>query len=252
MPIPQFKAADRKQLGKLGVSPSQIEQLQYALVHVRLTLSAKPTRNGTISLLDDIAKLSADLSRKLETLAAPPDPEHGLAHAMIEEQYWTTSGREFDDGPSSSHHLLPRLAALGAAAIAARDQVENSKQTRQRTAHLGPIGWIDSALLNGWIRDQGPRVRNSPGDGTLAGMIADAKANPPMAPYPKYLLPSKAAKSPFREIAGICYRAVGGNEDPVRAIENFLTWKRKSHREMILRLEAGIAEADRKARRKKK
>lgn len=236
MARPKFSDADKEKLRRLGVSEEQTNCLQVALVNIRRVVSARPTRSGTKALLKDIEDLAGELSRKLSALVTQPSPEYGWAYLLVEERYWNLPERQEDDGGMVPLHLVPRLSALANVAKSAHDSIPKG-QTRQTQADPRAIRWIDDALLSGWLREQHDPV------GT----------DRPLPPYPKDFAVSKAEKSKFRAIAGICFSAIGGNADPLRAIEAYLAVERKQRKEMLSKIEAEIApKANRNGRPKKR
>lgn len=240
--LPDFSDDDKKRLRQLGVVDEQLAELRYALIIVRMTVAPKATKNGTKALLVEIRALSDKLDRKLMSLISQPSAEHNLTHALLEERYWLIDDRQDDIGPTISSHLIPRLRALSTCASDALDSLPNNP-TRNRSADPAPIKRIAAALLHGWIKSQGSRVRTTPENETLADMIAEAKASPPQPPYPDAFQPSVSENAPFREIAGICYRTVGGNPDPERPIKSFLSRQKKTREAAMAALEEGIRSA---------
>jgi hypothetical protein len=100
-------------------------------------------------------------------------------------------------------------------------------QRRHRTARIDPVRRIDEALLRGFTRGH-------------------------TMPFPPYLL--RASSSPgsqFREVVGICYRAIGRNDDPERAIKAYIHWRKELDRESRVRLGIPVkVDSPRPARRK--
>lgn len=240
----KFSQEDRQRLQELGVSDHQIFRLQQALPFVRVFANKNSyAPNAEIAeILLDIQKHANGLSKRLTALITRPSAAHGAAHGLIEERYWVGERWE-DEGPTSSHHLLPRLKALEGAAEAASASLPPGRPSRRKTADPRPIRHIDEALRQGWLRDQGSRVRSSRGDESLVEMLEDARATIPLPPYPKTFCPSTATSRAFREIVGICYQSVGGTADPRAAIENYLKAEREIRKEARAALEEGIKSA---------
>jgi len=240
---PDFSAADRRRLAELGVVDAQVTELRLALSTVRMFADPKSyaPRSDIAGVLSDVEGLAEGLVTKLSALVTQPSAAHSAAHVLIEEGYWQED-RLDDSGPTSSHHLIPRLQALREAARSARSGLPKG-QTRLRLADPRPIKRIKEALLSGWSKHHGSRVRSTPNNETFEEAIASAKMNPPLPPYPKAFSPSKAPNSEFREIAGICYGTVGGNVDPLRAIENYLKRDREVRKETMAALSRGLDKA---------
>jgi len=82
-------------------------------------------------------------------------------------------------------------------------------QRRHRTADLRPVRRIAEGLLKGWLDAQGASK-----------------------PLPAYMLrESSSPSSPFRKIVIICYRAIGLDLDPERAIKAYIRWGKERDRE---------------------
>jgi hypothetical protein len=241
---PDFTPDQVRELKSLGLCDEQVGELRTALIEVRRGLFKRAARNDVKVVLNDVEKLSTELMHLLGAIAAPPDAARAEALARIEEGYWQGE-RIHDDGPTSMHHLIPRLHALAAAARAGVVALP-SVPTRHNSADPRPIRWIESALLDGWIKVHGPHVGTTHGPETLADMVADAKANPPAPPYPAEFSASRSPGSVFSRVAGICYVAVGGNPDPDRAIRNYLEIERATFHEALVALEKGVKRATRK------
>ncbi|MGS1013086.1 hypothetical protein ACVCL0_14225 [Rhodanobacter sp. UC4450_H17] len=241
---PDFTADQVRELKSLGLCDEQVGELRTALSVVRRTLFKPAARNAVKAVLKDVEKRSTELMQVLAAIAVPSDAARGEALGRIEEGYWQ-GDRMDDDGPTSMHHLIPRLHAL---AVAARDGVATmpSGPTRYSSADPRPVNAIDRALLYGWTKAYGPRVGTTYGHETLADMVADAKANPPAPPYPAEFDASRSPGCVFSRVVGICYAAVGGNPDPDRAIRNYLEIKRATFREAMEAFEEGVKSAARK------
>jgi hypothetical protein len=238
---PDFNATDKNRLKELGVSDAQIKHLRLALPKVRMLANPNSyaPRSDVVDVLSKVRTHADGLIACLVALAKQSSAAHSVAHALIEEGYWQGE-RLNDDGPTSSHHLIARLQALAKASQNAASGLPKG-QTRPRLADPRPIKWIEESLFSGWLEQRGSRVRNTPAKETLADMIAAAKANPPLPPYPKEFKPSKAENGVFREIVGICYRTVDGNNDPLRAIESYLAIERKKRKDLISAIENSVA-----------
>jgi len=246
MPVrPNFTPDQVRELRRLGLCDEQVGELRMALIEVSRTLFKRAGRNDVKAVLNDVQKLSTELIRLLGTIAAPPDAARGEALGRIEEGYWQ-GDRLHDDGPTSMHHVIPRLHALAAAARAGVVALP-SAPTRSRNADPRPIARIRDALLFGWVKVHGPRVGTTHGHETLSDMVADAKANPPAPPFPKKLRPSRVGA--FSEIAGICYAAAGSEYQPDAAIRNYLFAEKVQRSEMIKGFEQAIKDAKPRRRR---
>ena len=217
---PKFSQADLKLLHRIGVSENQIKHLEHALLYVRMFIGKRPKRSETIEHLKEIERLASQLSRKLGALVSNPEPEYGYAHTLLEPHYWDNVVRQHDEGPTASHHLIPRLDAIAGAAKAGRADVP-AGQTRQSVADPRAIQWIKDALLDGWIVDQN---------------VEEGRALPP---YPSEWTVSKGEQTPFRRVAGLCFRVAGGNGNPIRAIEAYMAINRRNWNELYAAFEDG-------------
>jgi len=228
---PDFTVDQRQQLAKRGVLPEQVEQLRYALVEVKRVLRPPPGRTATAKILMDVTKHADALAVLLADMWNQTDAAHAAAMVEIEERYWKS--RPDDIGPSSADNVIPRLDAL---ADAAREAIASMPrdQARHRAASGKPIMWIDHALLEGWIRAQGPReVR------VIDGMEFKAA----LPPYPDEFHPHESEQ--FIGIAAVCYEAAGAPRDyePLAAIRAYVR-ERKSQDDELL---SGFTEAIRTA-----
>lgn len=221
MSRPKFDSHALRELKRLGVSDSQIAELERTLIYIRAFIGRRPKRKETQDLLREIERLALQLGRKLDGLVTQPEPEYGYAYTLFEPHYWDNPARQNDDGQSASHHLGPRLAAVANAAKLACADIPPG-QARQSVADHRAIFRIKEALLNGWVID------NPPAEGQ--GFHRQ---------YPDCWRVGKG--SPFVDVAGICFKAVGGNDNPIRAIEACMAIKRKEWNELYAALEEGIA-----------
>jgi len=241
--LPNFSQQDRKSLKKLGVVEAQIEQLRYARLTVRLSVSQPAARNDIADLLNDVAIMAESLLRKTGAISAQSTAAHAVAHSLIEQGYWNTIPD--DSGGQSFHCLAPRLRALRDAASKGKDEL-SPRPSRYRSANPQPVHSIAEALVFGWSKEHGSNVYKS--------QLVDGKEvmtycnGPQRKPYPDTLTPSAADGSAFRKIVGICYEAEGGNSDPLAAIKAYLRKERESREEAMAALEAGLASANRKTR----
>jgi hypothetical protein len=225
--VPIFTAAQSARLRKLGVHAAQMEKLRIVVALSRLWLNKPAAKNDVAELLDEVAELSRQLAQRLCALVAQRDAAHASAHAHIEAAYWPK--RPTDDGPTSAHHLCPRLDALCAAARGAKSSLPPGP-VRYRAADYKPIERIDMALRDGWRSIHGPGVRTS----DMPGPIPPA--------YPHELKPSATEGSAFREICGICYEVAGRgvDADPLRAIRAYLRRCGSERQAAILEIEKAI------------
>lgn len=243
--LPDFSETDKERLQELGVVDKQIHELRFALVQVRRAIGPKATRNGTRLLLTEIHNLAGELDRKLCALVTQPSPEYGAAGAMLEERYWQIGDRQDDDGGSIPIHLVPRLRALATCADLALESLPG-QPTRNRSADPAPVRAITNALLIGWREEHGSNVFHiHEADGREVKTYPNG---PQRKPYPAEFRPSAADGSTFRKIVGICYGAVGGNDDPLAALKAYLRIEREIRKESMAALEAGISSAVKKSR----
>lgn len=242
--LPNFSTENRARLKALGVVDAQIEQLRYACLTVSLFVSRPAARNDVAGLLDDLGKLADKLLRKAEAIERKATAAHALAHALLEQGYW--SACPDDRGGTSFHCVAPRLTALRDAARAGKQQLPRSP-SRPRSANPRPVRAISDALLYGWTKEYGSNVYSVRYEG--GEEIRTYRNGPQRKPYPAALGASAADGSAFRAIVGICYETVGGNPDPLAAIRSYLKAERERRKKAIAALDAGIAAANRSENR---
>jgi hypothetical protein len=214
MPFHQFTADQRNRLANLGLIDKQIENLRRVAAILPLWLDPPAAKNAIRDILEEVESLSSRLSTRLRELVRQRDKAHGVAHGLIETIYWGI--RPDDCGATSSHNLLPRLAALNQAANDATRSLPPG-QTRS-LALWQPIAKIDDAMRNGW-RETYPA--------TILKSDSDRAARAPPPPYPRKLKPAKSPASVFFEICCICYARAGYDEaNPEAAIRHYI--RRKS------------------------
>lgn len=243
--LPDFSATDRSRLKELGVVDAQIEQLRYACLRVRLTISPPAARNDVNALLDGVAKLTHKLLRKTAAIERQISTAHATAHLLIEQGYW--HARPDDEGGVSFHCVAPRLKALRDAACAGKKQLP-SKPSRLRSASPQPVRAIYQALVHGWTKEHGSSVFEVYYENGKEVKTYTNEPNP--KPYPDTFHASAADGSAFREIVGICYAAEGGNSDPVTAIKAYLKIEKEIRTESRAAIEAGIEAANKKQQRR--
>ncbi len=196
---PSFAAAHRDRLKKLGVVEAQIEDLQnHALPAVRVLLRLRPTLAEVRTELTGFGEAVKDLTNAIVRINCGVDGSaQSEACERITVEHWNA---ELDDGDVFDD-LLIRLEILQLKVKRAAAALP-STQRRQLAAKRQPVKEIDDALRSGFVRHH---------------QEAGEEVVPPYT-----LHTSSSPGSPFREIVGICYAAVGANGDPERAIKNYL------------------------------
>ncbi|WP_374607257.1 hypothetical protein [Thermomonas sp.] len=223
MAIPKFSADEERELRLVGASSAQISRLQSALPFIQKVIARKAGRRETLKVLENVETQAQELSRSLSELLSSPAPEHQFAHGLIESRYWTQPERQLDSGPTSAHHMLERLTALVAAAQAARDDVPRT-QTRQTAANPQGVRLVESALFAGWMDDH---------------RLASSGA---MLPLPDKWRASRTGDE-FRRVVSACYRTIGGNEDPLRAINAYLSSRKAQQDRLLAALDEALNQA---------
>lgn len=204
---PDFTAAQRRQLKRYGVTDEQMRQLRGVLRLVRLhaVADAHVDMKAARDRLQAIERLATELSRKLLVVNASA----GQALAMLDCRFWmerTETDTEIEG--LARQHYSQELKWLVEAAKTGREELPaRTRPGPRNTASPKPVRAIHDALRLGWMKGQGNRMLN--------------------ARYPDDLMPSEGRQSAFRGIVGICYQAVGGNKDPLRAIQTFMAQERK-------------------------
>jgi hypothetical protein len=233
---PDFTPDQVRELKSLDVCDEQIGELRKALLEVQRIMHKPAALNDVRVLLNQVAGLSFDLIGTLGSIAVPPDAAHSAALGLIEVGYWQGE-RVNDRGPTSMHHLIPRLSALNKAALAGLEELPKSP-ARHRTADPRPIERIAVALSFGWSKAQGSIVESM-----------DAKPKASKHRLPKKFRPSRSPGCAFLRIAGICYAAVGGEVEPDAAIRRHLLAEKVERKNLIEGIERAIKSA--KPRQKK-
>ena len=220
---PDFTPDHVRELKALGVCDEQISELRKALLAVRRVFIRQPSNNDTRDILADVEKLTAKLLKKLESIALQIDSQHEKAGFLIDQSYYQQ--RTGDDGHTATLHLVPRLHALRTAAQNGLDQIPAKKPVRHRLADPAPIERIHTALVTGWhqAHSDGPSYsRGMPFEESESAVAIQKQNRRPPPAFPKRLRPSASAGSVFRDVVGICYRAVDGTADPERAISEYM------------------------------
>lgn len=208
---PRFTDQQRAELASLGLLTQQIDSLEDDALRLGAFAlrneDQAPTRADVIAEFDKIADALEAARRALSALEAARDdvPAHTArvkVRRHIELASYGMGAGIGDEG--LCHEVLYQVAALRAIVRRAKAVVPKGP-TRHKTAAPYPVSLIEQALLKGWIaahHDQPRPALNCPA--------------------------SKALKAPFRRVVQLCYEAMGRpNEDPDRAINGFMTWKRK-------------------------
>jgi hypothetical protein len=238
---PDFAPDQLRALKRLKLCDQQIDELRGALIEVRRVLSKPAARNDVRSTLKDVKKQSSQLAKMLRAIGDPQNAARAESLAIIEQGYWQGDFLS-DVGCTSMHHMVPRLEALAKAAAAGLAELSD-EPTRHRSADPRPVKRIQAALRNGWRKAHGSSVRSTSGPETIEQAMARLNANPPPAPYPKKLDPSRSATSTFFKVVGICYAAVGGNPDPDGPIRNYLNSEKAKMEELSVAFKKGVAKA---------
>jgi hypothetical protein len=233
---PDFTPDQVRELKSLDVCDEQISELRMALLEVQRIMRKPAKVNKVRRLLGEVSDLSTGLIDVLASIALHSDAAHCAAHGFIEAGYWQGE-RANDRGPTSMHHLIPRLSALNKAALAGLEELPESP-ARHRTADPKPIERIAVALSYGWSKAQGSLVESM-----------DAKPKASNHRLPRKFRPSRSPGCAFLRIAGVCYAAVGGDVEPDAAIRHHLLVERVERKNLIEGIERAIKST--KPRRKK-
>ena len=244
--LPAFSSRDRKRLEALGLVDMQIQELRFALIHIRKHIAKPATRNGVAQILDDVDRLADELLQKTQAVVLQISPEHAQAHMLIEDGFWKAMPRA--RGPSSFQNIAPNVLALRNAAREGRRRLSIAP-SRRKSASPQPVAAIRDALLRGWAKKYGSNHARVVGKDREGQRVIAHPTGPQSKPYPPKFKPSGADGSAFRKVVGICYESVGGNADPVAAIRNFLKAERKLGAEAMKAFEMGVESVSRKPNR---
>lgn len=108
--LPKFSAGQIERLKKLQLADSQIEQLRYACMTVKVHVQRPAARNDVAELLREVETLAEKLLRKSTALALPTSSAHAHANSLVEIGYW--QARPDDEGATSFLSAGPRIRAL--------------------------------------------------------------------------------------------------------------------------------------------
>lgn len=233
---PNFTAAQRTRLQRLGVLAEQCDEL-------RITLHALPPmpvdREMERAALDVLAQLANHgdvVATLLERIATRADLPAALALDALREP------------AAAVNRVRKEVAAL--AGLARNSNRNNARSprpdTREKAMLANAVREIDQALLRGWTKANGlPHGRIS--DRSAAERAADrarakaARKVPHVRRFQPDLWPSESEARPFFEIVQICFEAAGVNcASPKSAIRTYLKCSLDRH----MKLAAAIFQTD--------
>jgi len=226
MGLPTFSAPDLKRLQDLGLLREQIAELVKALPICRSYLRQPAALADVRAVLGDTRTAVENAIRQLDRFDRVESSAYGEARVRFDQAYFANARvpeTRDEELLNAALNYLDRVRTSLTDALADLP----TEQRRHRTASFVPVMKIDGALLRGF---------------TLAH-------KPPMPPY--LLHASISPGSTFREVVGLCYRAIGANDDPERAIKGYIRWRKE--RDRASRIAFGIpveADSSRPARRK--
>ena len=214
---PAFSIVQRLELERdLALTPEQVHELEVtALPMITAFVRRQPTKIDVRDELRATAKALKGAQRAILRLlggtsvsdrVSPRDA--ALTRVVVASYEMGADGDVLDSTLSTLtaaiHVIEGALADLPASA------------TRRRTASYVPVGFIDKALMAGFLKKHG----QWPGRGTKGRTTA-------LPPYP--IKPSYAEGSPYKRIVEICYTAAGAPEgSKERPIREFLRLRKSS------------------------
>jgi len=232
---PEFSESQMNELRGLGVVDGQLRELRKALLTVRSVILRRPANAEVREILGTTAKLSASLAKCLS--GSPSRVNASItAASLIAQEYWCNP-RVDHPGPTVAHHLVPLLEALADAAKVGIRALP-IKPIRHKSADPRAVEEIANALVYGW-----PKAIAV--EWTSLGEIRNPSARQlKIDPFPKKFRPNWSPSSAFAKIVGICFAAVGGNEDPERAIKGYMSMRRKRREAALATFEKGASLSD--------
>jgi hypothetical protein len=227
---PDFSIEHKEELSRLGVTPAQIVQLRRALLTVRSVIAQQPRRGDVREILRNTASLSASLAK---CLGGSPSNEkaHIAAAGLIASAYWKDT-RVRHTGATVALYLIPLLESLGDAARSGISALPRGP-VRHKTADPKAIEAISNALVYGWSQHNSVEWTN-------IGASKDPDPSFRPKPFPKKFRPNWSSSSTFARIVSTCFAAVGGNEQPERAIKAYMEKRNKHQAESRANFNEGI------------
>ena len=201
---PTFSKDQRQQLLKLGVSDSQILELQSnGLPAVATVVRSLPKMQDVRDELSEVSTALRRSQRAISKLLSANDTAPARSEALLRVQ---SVSLVLPGELEPLEHALAGLKVCDAAVSRAKEDLEALGQRRFRAGHPRPIQRIEAALLQGFV-----------------------KGRDPSRPMPEYLIKvSSSPTSVFRRIVGICYEAAGvANTDPERAMKAYIAQRKK-------------------------
>lgn len=220
--LPKFTPSQKNGLRKLGVLQLQITELEIRMPTCKFFVSPAARLSDVRHELETLGKVSKSLTRFLVKLEAN-NPSLAVRETAQRLQLKIWEQKHDAEIVAQAKAISAKLSKL----VEDVSSELSKKQRRRLTAHPGPIGIIETALLRGW----GLHHFRPDGEGGF-------KASKTMLRYPFPV--SRTPASPFYGIASICYELFLGSEDhdPDRAIRAFLELDQKRRTDTRLK-EAG-------------
>ncbi|MBI3375006.1 MAG: hypothetical protein HY017_25065 [Betaproteobacteria bacterium] len=201
---PTFSPEQRAELHRLGAIDAQIDELEANALPISLAWLRNPptlqdVRDQLEAVFVAVECAAAAMSGLLRAGDAMTLAKREAQARILEACY------EIHHDPHDEHDLVEKasyaLSRVQAVVKHARDSLPNA-QRRTGAASPRPVEWIYQSLVSGFTKGH----------------------RQPLPPYT--LRVSSSQGSPFREIVGICYDAMGQrNTDPERAIKAFIKWR---------------------------
>ena len=214
-----FSDEHRSELGgALELLPAQIAGLEsIALPLIKAFLRKPPARNDVRDLLQDTADSLRSAKAAIEKLLASGSIPNRTAGSAGDAAMARVMLASYELG-GAGDVLDLTLPAIGSAILVVEkaSSALPKKPVRHPAASHYPIGFIDEALLSGFLK------AHNHWHGTMGSGSA--------TPLPPYLVTASCAEgSNYRRIVEICYEAAGhGAGSRERAIKSFIRSKKRT------------------------